>query len=131
MNQIVAKITEIESVESLNIVTFDFYGMVLKMMSLDLSADIAVGKEVALTVKPTHLLLVKEFSGMFSLSNTIPAKVLSCENGKLLSSVKVAVKDVTLESIMIVESSRDMELKVGDDVSIMIAESELSIARVL
>lgn len=131
MNQMIASITEIENVENLHIVTFDFNGTVLKMISLDLHENIVVGKEVALTVKPTHIFLAKNVSGMLSVSNKIPAKILSSENGKLLSSVKVAVKDISLESIMIGDSSRQMDLKVGDDVTIMIAESELSIAKVL
>lgn len=131
MNQIVARISKIESVDNLNIVTFDFHGRALKMMSLDLGEDVKVGKEVLLRIKPTHLIVAKNVSGMLSISNSISAKVTSIEHGKLLSSVKVTVNDMMLESIMIVESIEQMELKVEDDVSIMIAESELSIAKVL
>ena len=131
MKPMIATITKIENVENLHIVTFDFFGEVLKMMSLDLREDVRVGKQVALTVKPTHLLLAKEFSGDLSLTNKIQGKVLSCENGKLLSVVKVALKESVLESIMILEASLLMKIKVDDAVTIMIAESELSIVKVL
>jgi len=131
MNHIIARITKIESVDNLNLVTFDFHGRALKMMSLDLREDIQVAKEVLLTIKPTHLTVAKKLSGKLSISNNIPAKVISIEDGKLLSSVKVTCNDIILESIMIVESIAHMELKVSDDVRIMIPESELSIVKVL
>lgn len=131
MNHIIARITKIESVDNLNLVTFDFHGRALKMMSLDLREDIQVAKEVLLTIKPTHLTVAKKLSGKLSISNNIPVKVISIEDGKLLSSVKVTCNDIILESIMIVESIAHMELKVSDDVRIMIPESELSIVKVL
>ena len=131
MNHIIARITKIESVDNLNLVTFDFHGRALKMMSLDLREDIQVAKEVLLTIRPTHLMVAKKLSGKLSISNNIPVKVISIEDGKLLSSVKVTCNDIILESIMIVESIAHMELKVSDDVRIMIPESELSIVKVL
>ncbi len=131
MSQIKAVITHIDSVDNLNIVKFDFYGQPLKMMSLDLSDDISVGREVILGVKPTHIAIGKDFSGLLSYSNQIKSKIISCEHGKLLSSIKLSAQDIILESIMTLESALGMELKVGDDVTIMIKASELSILEVL
>lgn len=131
MSQIKAVITHIDSVDNLNIVKFDFYGQPLKMMSLDLSDDISVGREVILGVKPTHIAIAKDFSGLLSYSNQIKSKIISCEHGKLLSSIKLSAQDIILESIMTLESALGMELKVGDDVTIMIKASELSILEVL
>ena len=131
MKPMIATITKIENVGSLHVVSFDFFGEVLKMMSLDLSDEVKVEKEVELTIKPTHLVVTKAFSGNVSVTNMLQAKVISCENGRLLSVIEVSVKEAVLESIMIVEASLDMDLKVDDEVSIMIAESELSIAKVL
>lgn len=131
MSQIKAVITHIDSVDNLNIVKFDFYGQPLKMMSLDLSDDISVGREVILGVKPTHIAIGKDFSGLLSYSNQIKSKIISCEHGKLLSSIKLSAQDIILESIMTLESALGMELKVGDDVTIMIKASEFSILEVL
>jgi len=131
MNQLIAKVREIHSVENLHLLSFDFQGIVLKMMSLEIGADVKVGKEVLLTMKPTHLIVSKNDSHQLSISNHIPATITSIERGKLLSAVKVGCRDMTLESIMIAQSVEDMALEVGDDVTIMIAESELSILKVL
>ena len=131
MSKIKAIITRIDSVESLNIVTFDFYGTILKMMSLDLSEEIEVGRKVTLAVKPSHIAIAKEFSGMVSYSNQLKATIHSCDNGKLLSSIKLRIEDVMLESIITLESVLKMDLKAGDEVTAMIKASELSIVDVL
>jgi molybdopterin-binding protein len=131
MSQIKAIITRIDSVESLNIVTFDFHGIALNMMSLDLSEEIGVGRKVILAVKPSHIAIAKEFSGIVSYSNQLKATIHSCNNGKLLSSIKLRIEDVMLESIITLDSVLKMDLKAGDEVTAMIKASELSIVEVL
>jgi len=131
MSQITAVITDIESVDNLNIVKFDFSGQPLKMMSLGLSEEVAVGKRVILGVKPTHIAIGKDLSGLLSYSNQIPSKIISCEHGKLLSSIKLSVQDIMLESIITLESALSMDLKEDDEVTIMIKASQLSILEVL
>lgn len=131
MSQITAVITDIESVDNLNIVKFDFSGQPLKMMSLGLSEEVAVGKCVILGVKPTHIAIGKDLSGLLSYSNQIPSKIISCEHGKLLSSIKLSVQDIMLESIITLESALRMDLKEDDEVTIMIKASQLSILEVL
>ena len=131
MSQIKAVITQIDTVDNLNIVKFDFQGHSLTMMSLGLNNEISVGKEVILGIKPTHIAIGKDFSGLVSYGNQIKATIISCENGKLLSSIKLSVKDIVLESIITVESALKMNLKVNDDVTMMLKASELSILKVL
>jgi len=131
MSQIKAVITQIETVDNLNIVKFDFKGHSLTMMSLDLNNDISVGKEVILGIKPTHIAIGKDFSGLVSYANQINAKIISCTHGKLLSSIKLSVDDVVLESIITFESVLRMDLKIDDDVTMMLKASELSILKVL
>ena len=131
MNCIVATITKIENVDNLNIVTFDFFGITLSMMSLELSADIAVGKKVNLTVKPSHIALAKDFSGIVSYSNQIKSTITTMDNGILLCSIELLSKGIVLEAIITKASAIKMDLQVGDEVTIMIKASELSIVEVL
>lgn len=131
MSQIKAVITQIQNVDNLNIVKFDFQGHALTMMSLDLNEEVSVGKEVILGIKPTHIAIGKSFSGLVSYANQIKATIISCENGKLLSSIKLSVNNVVLESIITLESSLHMALKTDDDVTMMLKASELSILKVL
>ena len=131
MSVINATITEIKSVDSLNIVSFDFFGTPLKMMSLDLSDAMQVGREVILNVKPFHITIVKDFYGDISYSNRLDAVVKSCEDGELLSSVKLSVNGVIFESIITKELSLEMKLKEGENVLVMIKANDLSIQEVL
>ena len=55
MNRFQATITQIESEGSLHIVTFDFEGTQLRMMSLELGAEVRVGCVVILTIKSTYI----------------------------------------------------------------------------
>jgi molybdopterin-binding protein len=127
----IVKVKEIEYCDSLHIIRFDFRGEVLSMMSLDISDNIKIGTRVKLVVKPTHIAIAKKFSGDVSYSNQLPCTIKSINNGKLLSSIKLSVYDTVLESIITVNSSQKMNLKVGDEVIAFVKASELSIGEVL
>ena len=131
MNQIKAIITQIDTVDTLNIVKFNFQGNALTMMSLDLNEEVSVGKEVILGIKPTHIAIGKGHIGLVSYTNQIQATIISCKNGELLSSIKFSVNDIVLESIITLESTLRMDLKIDDDVIMMLKASELSILKVL
>jgi len=127
MNTLLAVVKQIDNVENLNIVHFDFDGDTLIMMSLDLTDNIKVGTEVKLITKPSHIAIAKEFTGVVSHSNQLKAKIVYIDNGKLLSSIKLQIKESILESIITVNSSQNMNLKVADEVTVFIKASELSI----
>ena len=131
MSQLIATIKKINSVNNLNIVEFDFHGLTLKMMSLDLNTDVQVGKKVKLSVKPTNISIAKNLIGEISLSNQIVATIENLENGQLLSSVSLKVHNTLLESIITVDSSKRMNLQIGEVVTILIKASNLSIGEVL
>jgi len=131
MNNFIAKVIEIKNVENLNIIKFDFDGITLSMMSLELSNSIDVGTKVVLSTKPTHVAIAKGFSGEVSYSNQLAAKILHVDNGELLSSIKMQINDTVIESIITKDSSRRMSLHVEDDVSIFIKANDLSIVEVL
>ena len=131
MSSLIAIVKEIESCDSLHIVKFEINGETLSMMSLDLNQNIKIGTKVKLVVKPSHIAIAKNFSGEVSYSNKLDSTISSIENGKLLSSITLSFYDNTLESIITVNSSKKMDLKVGDKVIAFIKASELSIGEVL
>ncbi len=131
MSNFIATIKKINSVDNLNIVEFDFNGITLKMMSLDLNDDVKIGKKVELSVKPTNISIAKNLIGEISLSNQIVATIQSLENGQLLTSVILKINDTLLESIITVDSSKRMNLQIGEVVTILIKASNLSIGEVL
>lgn len=131
MNQIRAKVKEIQTEQNLTIVSFAFGGYTLKMMGLELDPSIQVGSEVILTSKATSLGLAKDFEGVLSYSNMLKATVVELENGVLLSSVKLACEDMSLESIITKDSALRMDLREGEEITVLIKASELSILEVL
>ncbi len=131
MNSLIARVVKIDNIDNLNVVNFDFLDQNLSMMSLDLSDNIRVGSRVELIANPSHVAIAKDFNGLLSYSNQLNAKIVSLENGKLLSSIKLLVGEVILESIITFNSSKKMNLKIGDEVKALIKASELSILRLL
>ena len=57
--------------------------------------------------------------------------IQSLENGQLLTSVILKINDTILESIITVDSSKRMNLQIGEVVTILIKASNLSIGEVL
>jgi molybdopterin-binding protein len=140
MNTLQANISNIETVESLNIVSFNVSGTPLKMMSLELSNDVKVGRDVLLSIKPTHIVLAKKSSTIsyhdsLSLSNFLEAKIDSFEVGTLLSSVTLEYNNEKLEAIITTESFNKLDLKHHDNndetIIMMFQASELSIYKLL
>ena len=131
MSQLIASIIKINTLDGLNIVQFDFLGIPLKMMSLDLSKDIQVGNKVLLGVKSTNISIAKNLQGEISLSNQIIAKIQNVQNGELLCSITLKKDDILIESIITVDSSKRMDLKENDEVTLLIKASDLSILEVI
>jgi len=131
MSSLIATVSQVESCDSLHIVKFDLHGQTLSMMSLDLSEKIKIGTVVKLAVKPSHIAIAKNFVGDVSYSNQLDVTIKDLENGQLLSSVKLDFFDTTLESIITVNSSKKMNLQVGDKVKAFIKASEISIDEII
>lgn len=131
MSQIIATIKNIRNVDSLNIVEFGFFNHTLKMVSLNLSKQISINKKVQLSIKPTNILIAKNLQGEISISNQLKAKIVKVENGELLSSILLKVEDTILESIITVDSSKNMNLVKDEEVLILIKASDLFIQEVI
>lgn len=131
MSQIIATIKNIRNVDSLNIVEFEFYNHTLKMVSLNLNKQIAINKKVKLSIKPTNILIAKNLQGEISISNQLKAKIVKVENGELLSSILLKIEDTILESIITVDSSKNMNLVEDEEVLILIKASDLFIQEVI
>lgn len=127
MNKIVATISEIEKLESLHIVRFQFASYLLEMMSLELSEEIKVGQKVVLGVKPTQISFAKNLDGKISISNQIRAKIKEINNGKLLSSAIFETNNTLIESVFTTKSLRAMNLQLHDEFTILIKASDISI----
>lgn len=131
MSNLIATIKEIQTVDSLNIVSFDFFGTTLTMMSLELKDEVKIGKQVILRIKPTTVAIAKDFSGDISYSNQIESTINSIEIGELLCSIKLNSNNTIFESIITSKSAKRLDLKENDKVTAFIKASEISILKVL
>ncbi len=132
MNKLSAVVTGVEGEQNLHILRFDFQGESLSMMGLDLPFGLKIGANVILGAKPSHIAIAKNIHGELSYSNQLKGMIVRIENGKLLSSIVVEIKkDVTLQSFITLSSAQRMDLKVGDEVLLLIKASELFVLEVL
>ncbi len=131
MNQIEANITNIDSFENINVVSFKVGSHSMKMMSLELAKSLHVGSKVILGAKATHISLAKNLSGDLSISNILHVRVKEVNNGEVLSSIKFDYEGVLFESIITKASSLAMQLKKNDEIIALIKSSELSIVEIL
>ena len=131
MNQIEATITDIESFENINVVSFKVGSHTMKMMSLELNKNLHVNSKVILSVKATHISLAKDLSGELSISNCLHVKTLNVNNGEVLSSIKFDFEGAVFESIITKSASVAMRLKEDESVIALIKSSELSILKIL
>ena len=127
----IARVKDIKTIDSLNIVEFDFNNITLKMMSLELHKEVKLESKVKLLVKPSNVIISKNYIEDISLSNQTLAKIVAIENGELLSSISLKIGDTTFESIITKESSQRLDLQKGDIINILIKASDLSIYRIL
>lgn len=130
MNKLAARVTHIEGEQNLHIISFEGDGYRLKMMGLDLPKGLHVDAQVTLGIKPSHVAIAKNLSGELSYSNQIEATIVRMENGKLLSSIVLHVKDFEMQSFITYASAKRMNLQVGDLVTLLIKASELFVLEV-
>ncbi|MBN2816318.1 MAG: TOBE domain-containing protein [Campylobacterales bacterium] len=131
MNRVRATVKSIQSVEKLNIVSFEYFTQTLSMMSLELGENIQPGTTVQLGFKSTAVGIAKEFVGGLSYSNRLPATIDLIEKGELLSSISLKLDDTYIESVITTASLLRMQLREGDSVEALIKASEVFIEEVV
>lgn len=130
MNTLKAQVTQIDSMNNLTIVKFDYEGTTLSMMSLGLK-DVKVGSQVILSINASHIAIGKDLKGDISLSNRFDCVIKALDKGKLLSSLKLSINDDCLSSIITTSSVNRLNLNVGDEVHALVKASEISIKEVI
>jgi len=131
MSKLIATITNVESVDSLNVVSFDCNGNSLKMMSLELDKNVKVGAKVSLGIKSTSIGIAKDINALLSYSNQLNVVVQEIDNGHLLSSIKLSFDPYILESIITRDSTKRMNLNVGEKVVALIKANDISIVEIV
>lgn len=131
MNRTVAIITDIQSVDTINIVSFEAAGQAMRMMALELNERVEVGSRVVIGAKATNIALAKEKMTNISISNQLEVTIKRLNMGTLLCSVSFDFAGELWESIITRESALRMELELGSKIVALVKSSELSIVEIL
>ncbi len=125
-----AKIVEIRENGILHVVGFKVGTQILYMMSLELNS-VKIGSFVELSIKPLNIALAKEGCEKISFVNELTSVVVEIKEDELLSSVIVEFEGNLLESVLLKESIKKLELEKGQEVKLLIKANDISIKRVL
>ena len=125
-----AKIVEIRENGILHVVGFKVGTQILYMMSLELNS-VKIGSFVELSIKPLSIALAKEGCEKTSFVNELTSVVTEIKEDELLSSVIVEFEGNLLESVLLKESIKKLELEKGQEVKLLIKANDISIKRVL
>jgi molybdopterin-binding protein len=129
MNHLKVKVIHIKNVDTLHYLTFSLNQQVIHMLSLELEPTLEIGTFVHLTVKSTHVAIAKNLNGLLSLENKLKGTIVSIEDGEILSSICLDIEGFLVESIISIESKKVMNLKLNDDVLVLMNSSDISMIR--
>jgi molybdopterin-binding protein len=127
MSHFVAKIVEIESLESLHRVKLSKEDHNLSMISLELNEKVQIGLDVRLYVKASNIIIAKNKNDDISMANQLQSSVISVEYGTILTNIKLDFLGNVLEALLTTHQAKKLNLQEGDEVYAFINESDLSL----
>jgi len=130
MNEIRAKITDIQSSDNLSVLSFDANTQTMRLMALGLNLPLSLASEVLLGVKSSNISLASSIQGELSISNQLPCIIESLEMGTLLCSVRLRFGECLLRSVITKASALKMELHEQQNIIALIKASDLSIIKI-
>ena len=97
---------------------YDF--SVLVLYSLALPAWLQIGNEVNIIFKETEVSIGKNLSGLISMKNQLPCKIININRGELLSIIEMTFENEKVTSVITTRSADKLELKNGDTITALI-----------
>lgn len=130
MNILHVEIKAIQNRDNLNIIEFDFQGVQLAMMSLELDERLQIASKVNIAFKSIAVGLAKDLQGVLSYSNQLTCKIKSITKGELLSEITLTFFDTEIDSIITTRNIERMQLKVDDEVTALVKASDIYIEEI-
>jgi molybdopterin-binding protein len=125
MNRFTATITSITSKESINQIELSRNGEKIKMLTLKLPPNIAIGLDVNLMCKESEVAVGKSLS-QISISNQIRGVIKEIKEGEIISIITIDSRVGTLNSLITTSSLRVMGFQANDEIFALIKANELS-----
>lgn len=131
MNRLIGHIESIKVNKSLIHVRVRLKSTSLSAIVIDSGLDLdylKLGSSVQAIFKETELIIGKGVHHAISLQNKLVGKIHHIENGEILSKVTVNTEEGLISSIITVNAVKQLELKVGTEVTAMIKTNEMMIS---
>ncbi len=125
MNRFQAKLIEIKKSNHIQILQFQLQKQSLTLITLDTIENLKCSYQYSLAIKPMNIAIARESKRLQSTMNQLYGTVMAIECSELLCSVTLQIDNIQLESIVLQESLKDMELKVKDNIMILINISDI------
>ncbi len=127
MNTLHAVITNIDRHESLSFLEIDAAGIPLGILLFDLNPRFRKGCGVKVLFKETEVSLAKELAGEVSFSNRFSAIVTAIKSSCMLADITLLSAAGEFASIITVRAVEKLDLKINDEVTVLIKASQLSL----
>ncbi len=131
-NQIVGKVTEVvdgavNSEVVINAGNNSIKAIITKGSVKDM--NIKTGDEIVTIIKASNVILAKDLPSKISARNVIKASVKNVQNGEVNSEISLDADGVELTSIITIGSTKELDIKVGDEVYAIIKASTIILAK--
>jgi len=130
MNKIRVIVKSIEEVEGITKITSSFASNNLTAITLELWQNIEINQEAFFVFKETEVAIAKKFEGQVSFPNVLDGKIIDLDIGKILSKVVVKVENLKVSSIITTSAVEKLNLKINDDVKVLIKGTQISIEEI-
>jgi molybdate transport system regulatory protein len=130
MNRLPGIIAAIETCGSIVLVDVDAVGLKLTATLVGAGAQAEAwrpGTAVTLLFAETEVALAKNLSGLISMRNRLPGRIVALERGTVLTRVTLDVYGHRVVSVITTRSSRTMALQEGDGVEALVKANEMGV----
>lgn len=133
MNSIKAKIVDIQSTQSLSLVSLEANKLHFKSIVIDTpnTCDyLSLDEEINMIFKEMEVSIATETNLPLSSQNQIPGKIVSLQKGKLLTKVKLHSSLGEISAVITTDSAKRLGLKLGQEVFALVKTNELMLSRI-
>jgi len=123
VNKLIAEVTEIKSVDRINLIKFRLNTQTVNALILEMNLNLNVGDTAELSVKSTAISVAENFC---EFENVLKGRVLSVKKGEVLASVLADVEGFEMEAVSLKEN-----VNVNGDVFLFFKANDVSIVKVL
>jgi molybdate transport system regulatory protein len=132
MNKLTGIITQIQKSGAILLVEVDVDGHGFSAMLIEstlIPLWLQTGNTVEIIFKETEVSLAKNLSGLISMRNRLPCKVIQVQRGELFSNVSLQFKNHTIMSAITTRSVDSLQITMGDELEALIKANEISLMK--